>query len=205
MRTWLRRLAGGITSLLSLWKAVDLLWGLPGRLDDTEVWQEWIEKVSATDAIYPIGIVGGLALATSEWWWPRIALAIRSRRHSSVDSVGEIDDDLARFRACQPHIERCRKLIQPLAGPLGSANMGLQILSDGGSKVAELIHDLGYLTRQLETLEIRHPMISDPDGTGALRVGIWNMYLAKLEVMIRHDDIAGARRLEPVKQSTSDK
>ena len=204
-------MGGGAIFILSLWKVVDWVWGVPGRIDDSSTWRIWLDGINLSDYIYPAGFVGGIALGTSEWWWPRIDSAIRSRRYGSTplrvqptspDSVGEIDNDMKRFRACLPHIEQCRKLVKPFAGPLGSIDLLLRQLSDGGTRIQELIQELGYLTRELKTLGIQHPIVFGPkdesDRAFAIRLRVWSMYLTELEVTLRHDDLAGARQIIPI-------
>ena len=180
--------------------------GIPGHIDDTTTWARWIALLVETPVlVVAIGfVVSGPLLWTSSWWLPRLLGRKRGQTEplAIVPISSQIDSDLESFRACLPYIVQCRKLVQPIAGPLGSMNMGLQILNDGGSKVIELMHELRYLTRQLETLGIRHPIKSEPDNEsgipGAFSPGIWSMYLTELEVMIRHDDLAGARLLQPI-------
>ena len=209
-------MGGGAIFVLSSWKVVDWVWGLPpGRIDDSSAWRIWLDGINPYGIIYPVGLFFGIALGTSEWWWPRIASAFGQRgfgstplrvQSTSPDSVGEIDNDMKRFRACLPHIEQCRKLVRPFAGPLGSIDMVLQQLSDGGSRIQELIQELVYLTRELKTLGIQHPIVFEPkDESGrdfAIRMRVWSMYLTELEVTMRHDDLAGARQIVPIGMAT---
>ena len=214
MRQWAKRVGGGAISILSLWKVVDLVWGVPGRIDDSAAWRIWLDGMNPSDIIYPAGLVFGIFLGTSEWWWPWIA-SIRPRSYGSTPlsvqptsgiSVGEIDNELDRFRACLPHIERCRKLVKPFAGPLGSIDMALQLLSDGGSRIQELLRELGYLSRDLKTLGIRCPIVyggnDESDSTFRNRLRIWAMHLTDLAVMTRNDDLAGARQIIPIGMAT---
>ena len=160
-------------------------------------------------------LISPMTWFSSQWtpavvnWWRRV------RHHvprAALPVSNQPDNDLERFRACLPHIEQCRKLVQPFAGPLGSIDMALQQLSDGGSRIQELIQSLVYLTRKLETLGIRCPIFyggnDESDSTFRIRLRIWAMHLTDLVVMIRNDDLASARLiepLEPAKQPTSDR
>ena len=103
-------------------------------------------------------VVTGPLLWTSTWWWPRIAVATKSRQHGSPDlraqptsggSVGEIDNDLERFRACLPHVQRCRKLISPFTGTLGTVEIALQVLRIGSATFGEIATELEHLAKQL--------------------------------------------------------
>ena len=182
-----------------------LILGLPGFIDDSITWLSWIEYISLPLVIYPIGIVGGILLGTSEWWWHRVVSMFKGRsRLGTSCSISQADSDLGQFRACLPHLERCRELVKPFASPLGSLNMGLEYLSTGGDKFIELIGELGYLARRLNALGIRYPDLygvkDESDSHFRVRLRIWSMYLAELAVMIRHDDLAGARLREPLRQ-----
>ena len=183
MRTWLQRLAGGgITSILSTWKVVDLLWGLPGRLDDSEVWQEWIKKVSATDAIYPIGIVGGLLLATSEWWWPRTSRWVRRIRRQDQPRESVVDAKLEQFKQLEPMITRHREALKPIRRlptflPFNDIDRRFELTADREELVAEL-----------DALKIPHPPYEGERST-------WFHYLVQLETLRQTSDLEGARTL----------
>ena len=199
MWKWARRVGGTIIA------ALVLIHGLPGFIDDSITWLSWIEDMDLRWVIYPIGIVGGLLLGTSEWWWPLVFSSAKKRSQEDTNcSKSPTDSDLEQFRACLPHLERCRELVKPFASPLGSLNMGLEYLSTGGDKFIELIGELGYLARRLNALGIRYPDLygakDESDSHFRVRLRIWSMYLAELAVMIRQDDLAGARLLEPLRQ-----
>ncbi len=205
---WFRR-AAFVAQIIGWLDIALIFFGIPGHIDDTTTWVRWAALLGETPVlVVAIGfVISGPLLWTSGWWLPRLA----SRKRRQIEPLAIIpissqpDEDLARFKACLPHIERCRKLVQPFAGPLGSINMALQQLSEGGNTLMELIHELDYLTRQLETLGILYPILFGPDNESdsafAVRFRIWSMYLTQLEVMIRHDDLDGARRLEPLDPS----
>ena len=197
-----------------------LIFGLPGHVDDGR-W--WVRLLSSLDrgtatliALLAIGvmllIVAPITWFSEQWhapvvnWWRRI------RHHAPLTAMPVLhqpDEDLARFRACLPHVERCRELIGPYASPLGGVNMGLEYLHTRGNTIIELIRELGYLTKSLNALGIRCPIVyggnDESDSDFRVRLRIWNMHLVDLAVMIRHDDLAGARILQPIRQPTSDK
>ena len=192
-----------------------MAWGVPGRIDDSTAWRIWLDGMNPSDIIYPAGLVFGIFLGISEWWWPWIASTIRPRSYGSTPlsvqptsgiSVGEIDNELERFRACLPHIEQCRKLVTPFAGPLGSIDMTLQQLKDGGTRIQELFREMGYLSRDLKTLGIRSPIVyganDESDSAFRIRLRVWSIYLTELEVTMRHDDLAGARQIIPIEMAT---
>ena len=192
-----------------------MVWGVPGRIDDSAAWRIWLDGMNPSDIIYPAGLVFGILLGTSEWWWPWIASTIRPRSYgltplsvqpTSGISVGEIDNELEHFRACQPHIEQCRKLVKPFAGPLGSIDLALQQLNDGGTRIEELFRELGYLSRDLKTLGIRCPSVyggnDESDSALRIRLRVWSIYLTELEVTMRHDDLAGARQIVAIPMAT---
>ena len=184
-----------------------MVWGVPGRIDDSTIWRTWLDSVNPSDLIYPAGLVFGISLVASEWWWPRIAMAIRARRHSSPplstqptsgDSVGEIDNDLARFKECLPHVQRSRKLIQAYTGAFGTFEIGLQVFQSGGAKFGEIATELEYLTQKFSTLGIQSPDIWGEEGNDSFdkvhsRLRAWSSHLARLEAKIHQGDIKGAR------------
>ena len=95
-----RVLGGAIITVLSVaWPILDFLHGLPGRIENTSVWLSWLKHINmfpvSLDFIYPMGIVGGLAIATSEWWFPRITPAFRkiTRYRGAVWSKEPITTD----------------------------------------------------------------------------------------------------------------
>ena len=158
------------------------------------------------------GIAPALAFGTSEWWWPRMVAKVRRRSQLQLapeSAMVQTNGDLERFKACLPHITQCRQLVGPFASPFGGLTMGLQHLSTAGDTIIELLTELGYLARSLDALGIRCPAVygatDESDSDFRVRLRIWNTHLTKLTVMIRHDDLAGARRLRPLMQPTPDK
>ena len=151
----------------------------------------------------------------SDWWRTPVVNWWRRIRHAQLTALpvlNQPDEDLERFRACQSHIEQCKKLVGPFASPLSGLTMGLQYLSAGGTIFVELLEELGYLMRKLDALGIRYPAVYGPKDESSsdfrMRMRIWNMYLAELAVMIRYNDLVRARQLEPLdptKLPTSDK
>ena len=201
----------------AVWTAIRFVHSLPGFVDDSTIWYSLWQKMSLGLSLWVgTGVAGGvcfagLALATSEWWWSRL-LQWWKPAQMPPTVLAQPSEDLERFRACLPHIEQCRKLVKPFAGPLGSIDMALQQLSDGGSRIQELLRELGYLSRDLKTLGIRCPIAyggnDESDSTFLIRLRIWAMHLTDLAVMTRNDDLASARQLEPLdptKPPTSDK
>ena len=197
-------MSGGAISILSLWKVVDLAWGVPGRIDDSAMWRIWLDGMNPSDIIYPAGVVCGLALATSEWWYPRLRQGWHRAQDTST-ALASPAEGLVRFKECLPQVERCQKLVGPRASPLGGLNMGimqLHYLSTGDTTIIKLVRELEYLTRSLDALGIRCPNVyggnDESDSDFRVRMRIWNMYLAELVVMISHDDLMRARQLEPL-------
>ena len=200
------------------------MFGIPSPFDitDAQTLRSVVMPVPVGIALCVVGIIStGPLLWTSAWWWPRVASAFRARRQGSPQlsvqptsdgSVSPPAEDMERFRACLPHIEQCRELIRPYASPLGGLNMGLEYLNTRGTAIIELVRELGYLTQGLKALGIRCPTFyrgNDESNSDFLdKLQIWNRYLVDLAVMIRHDDLAGARLLqrnEPARQPTPDK
>ena len=190
MWKWLRRLAGGIISTLSLWKVVDLLWSVPGRLNDLEVWEEWIKKVSASEAIYPIGIVGGVLIAISEWWWPRVSIWVKhmksKQRRKEVETpslpVATDDWQSKRFKELEPLITRHRKAVEPIRHIFAAVH-----LRDFEWKLG-FDADREELMAKVDVLRIPHP--SDEADRR-----VWFNYLVRLEAACHNGDLEEARSL----------
>ncbi len=211
MRKWLQRVS--IVGWLGGWLGIFLHFvGIPGYIDDVATWLRWAKVITPPIwFVLSIGlVVSGPLLWTSGWWWPRVLSKVKGRPPQKPDGViNETDEDLENFRACLPHIERCRELVRPFADPFGSINMGLQQVSTEGDKIIELIYELNYLTERLKVLGVRCPdtygSSDEADSALRIRLRIWSMHLTELVVMVRHNDLTGARRREPLKQSTLDK
>jgi hypothetical protein len=132
MQKWARRLGGWGVSFLSgaffskAFQIADFVHGLPGSIDDSSAWKAVIAKVSLSTVVYASGIIGGLLLATSEWWWPRFSRWIhrtRSNRQtqelvtSDAATLGitmAIDPQIKRFKELEPLITRHRKALTPI-------------------------------------------------------------------------------------------
>ena len=211
MWQWTKRVGGGVISFGAVWAAIRFVHSLPGFMDDSTIWYSLGQTMSLGLSLWVgTGVAGGvcfagLALATSEWWWSRL-LQWWKPAQLSPTVLAQPPKDLARFRACLPHIEQCRKLVNPFAGPLGSIDMAVQLLSDGGSRIQQLIQELGYLSRELKTLGIRCPIVyganDESDSEFRIRLRGWSMYLTELEVTMRHEDLAGARQIIPIEMAT---
>ena len=65
MRNWLRRFGGLLITVTAL------LYGVPGSIEDTATWLSWLKQLKVPPFAYLIGVVAGVLLGTSEWWWPR--------------------------------------------------------------------------------------------------------------------------------------
>ena len=165
----------------------------------------WVAGTFICLILVPLGLYSRESLA--QFRQARMRAYSRVLQHfrlqiASEHVVSSHVSDLEQFKALLLHIERCRELVKPFAGPLGSIDMALQQLSDGGSRIQELIQELGYLTRELKTLGIRCPVVyggkDESDSEFRVRLRIWSMYLTDLVVMIRNDDVVGARLLEPL-------
>ena len=186
------------------------MFGIPSPFDITDLRDMMGVNIPVTVgiALCVTGIlVTGPLLWTSPWWWPRIESAARARRHGSPHlgvnptSDGSIDQaakDLTRFSACLPHIERCRKLVEPYSGTVGGFNIALKVLQNGGGTFAEIATELEYLAKQLSALEIQSPDIWGEEGNDSLdkvhfRLRVWSSHLARLEAKIRQEDLQGAR------------
>ena len=57
--------------------------GLPGFIDDSVTWLSWVQKVNISSVVFPIAIIAGIIVATSEWWWPRAATQFNRKARSS--------------------------------------------------------------------------------------------------------------------------
>ena len=94
------------------------IFGIPGHIEDTATWYAWVKIVFGLPALSlaVAFVVTGPLLWTSEWWFPKFAHLIRrqSKPLEEVPISDQSDGDLARFKACLPHIQRCRRLIQPI-------------------------------------------------------------------------------------------
>ncbi len=186
--------------------------GLPGFIDDSLTWYSWVEDIRIPLFIYPVGIVGSILLGTSEWWWPRMSaivsrvVVIAERRLQSGHTQEALavvpptsarpDEDFRRFKACLPHVQRCRRLIRPYAGTLGQLTIAMRVLN-ARDVFAEIATEMEFLTRKLSELGIASPDIWGEEGNDSLekvhlRLIAWSHHLATLEAKIHQDDLAGA-------------
>ena len=175
-------MAGGGISVLSIWKSVDLLWSIPGRIDDLEVWGKWIKKISGADAVFPIGAIVGILLFTPEWWWPHFARLFKRNKEEVVASnSATVTDDpqVKRFSRLEPLITRHRKAVTPERG-----------------LVPRHLYDVWYtigfradreeLIAELDALNISHPA---PDAGRA----VWYNYLVRLGAKCEMGNLVDAR------------
>ena len=183
-------MAGGGVTFLSLWKGVDLVWSVPGRIDDSAKWSSWIEYMSATDVIYPIGIVGGILLGTSEWWWPRVSRwgkRMRSRQETQEiklnGAISDLTSQAQKFKELEPLITRHRKARRPIRNIVT-----LQFWDT--SWILALRADLEELIAELDALRIPHPC-GDADRA------VWFNYMVRLDAACRIGDLEEARFFYP--------
>ena len=174
MQRWKRPVGGSAISFISgvffsrTFDILSFVLGLPGDWDDASAWKSGIEKMSAYEFIYPVGIVGGLLLATSEWWWPWLPWTHEhgQDKTTAIAHVSDPPDRDVGFKACQPQIERCRQRINPYGGSLGGFHITTQqTLGSGGERFVEINYELDYLARRLDRLEIPSPPIVGGPGT----------------------------------------
>ncbi len=192
---------------MSVWKIIDLIWGLPGRIDDSVAISKWIWALNPSQIIYPAGLVLGTLLFTSEWWLPRL-MTLARRGPGKRLALSQVKQSSPRLKnsgqlaAMLPHIQRCRMRLRSYSGLLGGLQIGWQGAIEGGDRVLELIYELSYLAKLLTPLGIPHPDIygstGEPDKDIHIRFRIWSTYLAELEVVVRHEDLDGAQRLQPI-------
>ena len=189
---WARRLGGLVVAVILFFH------GLPGFVDDSAAWHSWITSMNLPTLVYPIGIVGGLLLGTSEWWYPQLR-KVWDRVRRVPTALALPNEDLVRFKECLPQVELCQKLVGQYASPL---NMGIMQLLTGDITMIKLIRELDYLTQSLNALGIRCPSVyggnDESHSDFRVRLRIWNRHLAELVVMITHDGLVRARQLEPL-------
>ena len=174
--------------------------GIPGHIDDTTTWLRWskMSGVSITLTLVSVGLVlTGPLLWTSGWWFPRL-LKWWNRDQRAPTALAQPNEDLAKFRACLPHVQRCRKLISPYTGTLGTVDIALQVLRIGSATFGEIATELEYLAKQLSVLGIQSPDIWGEVGNDSFdkvhfRLRAWSSHLARLEAKIHQEDLKGAR------------
>ena len=181
-------MAGGGVAFLSLSKGVDLVWSVPGRIDDSAKWSSWIEYMSATDVIYPIGIVGGILLGTSEWWWPSVSLwgkRMRSRQETQEiklnGAISDLTSQVEKFKELEPLITRHRKALRPIRNIFM-----LQLRNTSGILAFRADHE--ELIAELDALRIPHPL-SDAGRS------VWFNYSVRLDAACQIGDLEEARAL----------
>ena len=115
----------------------------------------WTAGVAIFDVLIPLGLYHRECIA----WCKRSKTAMTSHppSHPSSEpsSNGSQDhalNELTIFMGCLPHIQRCRKLIEPYTGTLGTVNIGLQVFHSGGAEFGEIATELEYLAKQFSVL-----------------------------------------------------
>ena len=189
MRRWPRRVAGGGITFLSSWKYVDLVWSIPGRIDDSAWWRSWIENLSASDVIYPIGIVSGILLATSELWWPRVSLwgkRTRSRQETQEiklnGAISDLTSQVEKFKELEPLITRHRKALRPIRNIFTVQLWGV-------SGILAFRADREELLAELDALRIPHPC-------GDAERAVWFNYMVRLQEKCRLGELEEARAFQ---------
>ena len=191
------------------------MFGIPSPFDITDA-RNWIGAMMPTPVVIALCVSGiivtGPLLWTSTWWWPRL-LQWRRPTQMSLAVLAQPSGDLERFRASLPHVQRCRELVRPFTGVGGFLNLGIGVsVFVSGDRIIEVVYSLQLLSRRLHEIGVQSPSVAwastatVEDTHSWLRS--WSLYLAQLEVLIRQDDLAGARLIEPfepAKPPTSDK
>ena len=147
-------------------------------------------------------IVAPITWFSDQWhvpvvnWWRRI----RHAQLTALPVLNQPNEDLVRFRECLPHVQRCRKLISPYTGTLGTADIALQVYRIGSAQFGEIATELEYLAKQFRVLGIPSPEICGDGGEDDhsfskvhSRLRLWSFHLAWLEAKIHQGDIKGAR------------
>ena len=206
MQKWARRLGGWGVSFLSgaffskAFQIADFVHGLPGSIDDSSAWKAVIAKVSLSTVVYASGIIGGLLLATSEWWWPRFSRWIhrtRSNRQTqelvtsdaaTLGIIMAIDPQIKRFKELEPLITRHRKARRPRRDIFTP-----QFWNTSG--ILAFRADLEELIAELDALRIPHPC-GDADRA------VWFNYMVRLDAACRIGDLEEARSFYPSGSTT---
>ena len=207
MRNWTKRAGGTVITALNV---ALFVYGLPGLTDNRDTWVSWLSWVtdlSIPTFVYPVGMITGILIATSEFWWKKVPRFKGSSRQSTHISTNQSSTDVEQFQACLPQIERCRQLLKPYASPLGGLKLGWEYLNAGGDEIVELVSELNYLAQRLSALRIQCPDVqgveNDSNAAFCGRMQTWSIYLARLVVMIREGDLNQARLIEPIKMPTT--
>ncbi len=175
-KLWRKGVVRGLCTLLLL------LVGLPGYFDDAMAWFGWFNAVSIeAAAIYqPIALAGAGAMflwATSEWWWQRLPMRIRSFREQQNASTA-LDSDQATFKEMYQLLEQAANARYPFWGIASR-------LFIPSAKPA--IDGVDLMTR-LRHLSIPFPATNADEG-------IWYWYLVNLAALSRVGNLDGARKL----------
>ena len=135
---------------LSFWKALEIVWSLPGRIEDTSAWFAWfawIAKVNLYDWIYPIGMLAGVAIATSEWWWPRIVKHVRKEGKQQPTKKQTSDQKAYTRRTTREIFEEFKNrtdmqaalLVQSYVGKWVKVNDVVRNVSDDTSRISVIV------------------------------------------------------------------
>ena len=178
MRKWAQRAIGLLAGVGGLWNVLERLLGLPGYISDANTWFEWadIMDISIIGGFVILG--GGVALGTSEWWWPRLR-----RKRAIIGDTAEADDAaVKKLGALVLVIERQISMYQ--SRTLSNAAMLPLLMSFPGEFRADHLK----LTTTLDALGIPSP----PDDASR---DDWYFYLTRLKVFVVDGNLIGAREL----------
>ena len=176
-------------------QVVDFLHGLPGSIDDSSAWKAVVAKVSLSTAVYAFGMIGGLLLATSEWWWPHVSrLTNRTKPNQETQELGPnilpglstntaaaVLAQIEKFKELEPLIARHREAFKPIRFPFP-----ITFITNTGQLNFKADHE--ELIAHLDALKIPSPL------SDAGRV-TWFRYLVHLEATCQTGDLQEARSL----------
>ena len=186
MRKWVQRVAGALAGCGGLWAFAERIVGLPGYVSDISTWLGW----AAMDVVLPASAVvciGGIALATSEWWLPRLRDKLRPVA-VPTDDTGVIATSAA-DEATQHYIEAFTALLPIIERHLGACqpmtfkNMGIMPVMRA---FPEFAADRQQLIATLDALGICTP---ENDAS----IVDWHYYLIGLRLRVLTGTIEEAR------------
>ena len=183
---------------------VEFLHGLPGSIDDSSAWTAVVEKMTVETGIYAFGMIGGVLLATSEWWWPAASRLVGRMKPQGTQGANEASPvlepasavaacgaQIERFKELEPLITRHRDALKPIRDPYRS--MLFSSMTDRFAVNA----DQEELVAELDALRIPHP----PAGTDRR---VWFNYLVRLEASCQRGDLQEARLLDDPSHSETE-
>ena len=186
MRKWVQRVVGALAGGGGLWAFAERIVGLPGYVSDISTWRSW----AAVDVVLlaSAGVcIGGFALATSEWWWPRLRGKLRPVA-IPTDDTGVVATSVA-DEATQHHIEAFTALLPIIERHLGACqpmtfkNIGIMPVMRA---FPEFAADRQQLIATLDALDISTP---EDDAS----IVDWHYYLTGLRLRVLTGNIEEAR------------